>query len=284
MGSLRRIKWALRKVKLPVSKDSLVLDVGSGSCPYPRSDVLLERFFSPEHRCGSGLLLDRTIVFADALQMPFKDKAFDFIVASHILEHMKKPELLLKELMRVGKAGYIETPNAMFERLNPYTIHCLEIMTSNGRLIIHKKGTLVEDSFLGNLDLFKKDSSWKEMFEGAPDMFHVRCFWKDRIDFEVLNPDESCDWMPDYSDDGSGNVHENYTGTGWRGWGLRILRNYYRRSYRKSIDLLNILACPECKGSLHLIEGRYVCQICRKGYSADPYPNFNKCKKIPSIT
>ena len=30
------------------------------------------------------------------------------------------------------------------------------------------------------------------MFEGAPDMFHVRYFWKDGIDFEVLNPDESC--------------------------------------------------------------------------------------------
>lgn len=280
MGGLRRIVWAMRKVKLPVSRKGLVLDVGSGSCPYPRSDVLLERYGSANHRCGSGLLLDRPIVFADAQCMPFKDKAFDFIVASHILEHIKKPEIFLQELMRVGKAGYIETPNAIFERLNPYTIHCLEIMNTDGKLIIHKKRALVQDLFLGNLQLFTKDLSWKKVFQGAPDLFHVRYFWKDVIDFEIINPEETCDWVTDYPDNEAVDVHETYSGTGWRSWGLRNLRRYYRWFCRKPIDLLSILACPECKGILNLANKYYICKACRKAYRVEPYPNFNEPEDI----
>ena len=108
METLDRIRWALRKVRLPVGPDALVLDVGAGSCPYPRADILLERYSGGDHRGGAGLVADRPTVLGDALQMPFQDKAFDFVVASHVLEHIKIPELLLKELMRVSHAGYIE--------------------------------------------------------------------------------------------------------------------------------------------------------------------------------
>ena len=114
---INRVRWALRKSRLPVDSDGLVLDVGSGGTPYPRSDVLLDRLTGAEHRCGDAMMIDRHAVYGDAQCMPFKDKSFDFIVASHILEHMAEPEKFIKELQRVGKAGYIETPNAIFERL-----------------------------------------------------------------------------------------------------------------------------------------------------------------------
>ena len=51
----------LRKANLPVSMDGLVLDVGAGSCPYPRADVLLERYAAAAHRCGGGLVADRPL-------------------------------------------------------------------------------------------------------------------------------------------------------------------------------------------------------------------------------
>jgi len=142
MGELNRVRWALRKALLPVSADGLVLDVGSGGCPYPRSDVLLERHGDAWHRCGAALVMDRPIVFGDALHMPFKNKAFDFVIASHVLEHVREPEQFLGELMRVGKAGYIETPNVLFERVIPYPIHCLEMMAVEGKLYIRKKAVL----------------------------------------------------------------------------------------------------------------------------------------------
>ena len=96
----------------------LVLDVGSGGDPFPRSDVLLDRLTGDAHRNGEAMLIDRPAIFADACNMPFIDKAFDFVVASHILEHMANPTKFLAELTRVGRAGYIETPNAVFERLH----------------------------------------------------------------------------------------------------------------------------------------------------------------------
>ena len=41
---------------------------------------------------------------------PFKDKEFDFVIASHILEHVDDPFKFCNELTRIGKRGYIEVP------------------------------------------------------------------------------------------------------------------------------------------------------------------------------
>ena len=178
---LNRLRWALRKIRLPVSGSGLVLDVGSGGGPYPRSDVLMDRLTGAEHRCGEPMMMDRPVVFGDALRMPFKDKAFDFIVASHILEHMADPEIFLKELQRVGKAGYIETPNAIFERLKPFNIHCLEVLEKDGVLHINKKNSPVQDPFLGTKNMLINDSPWSRLMYEKPHLFHVRYFWSDEI-------------------------------------------------------------------------------------------------------
>ena len=173
MFYFKRIKWALRKVKLS-GMDGLVLDVGSGGKPYPRSYVLLDRLTGSDHRCGSPMLIDRPTVFGDAIKLPFKNKSFDFVIASHILEHIADPGAFLDELSRVGKAGYIETPNFIFERLFPYDIHCLEVILLDNALQIHKKKRPVEDLWIGSLDFLRKDPKWKLFFYENPDMFHVR--------------------------------------------------------------------------------------------------------------
>jgi ubiquinone/menaquinone biosynthesis C-methylase UbiE len=46
---------------------------------------------------------------------PFSDKSFDFIVCSHLLEDVRDPISVCRELCRVGKAGYIETPSRIRE-------------------------------------------------------------------------------------------------------------------------------------------------------------------------
>ena len=266
--------------------DGLVLDVGAGSCPSPRSDVLLDRHVSGEHRHGAGLVVDRPLVYADALRMPFRDKAFEFVVASHVMEHIPKPEVFLQELMRVGKAGYIETPNAIFERMSPYTTHCLEIMSIENKLVIHKKSDPVQDPFFRDLQIIVKNKKWKKLFVYDVEMFHVRYFWRDTIQFEIVNPDEQCDWyeidnpnkqcncMEDVFGDDAGLLEKTYSGSGWRGWGLRNLRKYYRWRRRKPIEWLDILACPECKGALSCTEDFFVCPPCRRIYRAKPHPNF----------
>jgi hypothetical protein len=46
---------------------------------------------------------------------PFKDAMFDYVVCSHTLEDVRDPIGICLEMMRIGKAGYIETPPAAIE-------------------------------------------------------------------------------------------------------------------------------------------------------------------------
>ena len=272
-GNANRIRWALRKVRLPVGPDALVLDVGAGSCPYPRADILLERYSGGDHRGGAGLVADRPTVLGDALQMPFQDKAFDFVVASHVLEHIKIPELLLKELMRVSHAGYIETPNVFLERLSPYSVHVLELMDMDGTLVIHKKPKLGNEDFIARMSISRKHPAWRKLFFGTPQLFHVRYFWRESIQYHIDNPDESCDWMPQIADEETMLV-DTYQGSSWRARGLRALRRYYRWRRPRNVEWLKILACPSCHGTLRLVEQLYRCDRCVVGYQAHPHPSF----------
>lgn len=281
MLKINRFRWALRKIMLPVRKTDLVLDVGAGGNPFPRSDVLMDRLTGAEHRCGESMMIDRPVVFGDASRMPFKDKAFDFVIASHILEHMAEPEVFLKELQRVGKAGYIETPNALFERLFPYHIHCLEVLDKDGVLHIHKKHGPVEDRFLGTKDLLAEGTPWGRLMHESPHMFHVRYFWKDEIRYKVANPEVSAQWIEDINSHSEvGEVKDSYLTdeTGWRAYGLAVINIWHviRRTWRhRHFDLLSIMACPACGGELKA-EGQVMnCQGCAGQYAyRDRIPDF----------
>ncbi len=132
---LHSLAWSARRLYCPVNKDALVLDVGSGGNPYPRANVLLDAYEDTPERFHLPLVKDRPMVFGVGEQMPFRDKAFDFVIASHILEHTSEPEKFIAELMRIGKAGYIETPDGFFERINPFRFHRLEVSLVNGALV-----------------------------------------------------------------------------------------------------------------------------------------------------
>lgn len=272
MLKLNRVRWALRKIMLPINGTGLVLDVGAGGNPFPRSDVLMDRLTGAEHRCGESMMIDRPTVFGDASKMPFKDKAFEYVIASHILEHMADPETFLKELQRVGKAGYIETPNAIFERLFPYNIHCLEIIEIDGVLHIHKKHGPVEDPFLGTKNLLRDDSIWGKYMHDSPHMFHVRYFWNDEIKYEVSNPETSAQWIEEINAHSeTGKTKDSYLTdeSGWRAYGLAILNRWhvYHRSRRlKKFNLLSVLACPECTGELHVENQLLNCPSCKATY------------------
>ena len=57
---------------------------------------------------------------------PYPDDFFDFVIASHILEDVRDPIHVVKEMSRVGKAGYVETPSRMresFAKTRFYWLH-----------------------------------------------------------------------------------------------------------------------------------------------------------------
>ena len=46
----------------------------------------------------------------DGYMIPYKDKKFDLVILSHVIEHVEHPRILLKEAMRVAKYIFIEVP------------------------------------------------------------------------------------------------------------------------------------------------------------------------------
>jgi hypothetical protein len=282
---LNNLKWALRKAQLPIKPTDLVLDVGSGSNPHPAADVLLEKYVDVTHRYDP-LVADRATVLADACKMPFKDKAFDFVIAFHVLEHMREPGQFLSELQRVGKAGYIETPNALFERLIPYNVHLLEIMDEDGCLTIHKKSAAKPDTFLNNLDLIQSSPKWNCFFYTHPDLFHVRYLWNDHICYRIVNPETSCDWFEDppvVAKAPSGDVPPPQRRIkNIRSLGLSLLRGWYKLRKRRRFQLEDLLVCPECHHALEMNAQWLDCGHCRVRYPRTPLPDFNRPSPLPA--
>jgi hypothetical protein len=104
------VGWAGHAVRIEAGWR--VLDVGSGHAPNGRADVLLEMMIEDDsHRSGVSVdQADPRLVIGDACNMPFPDKAFDYVLATHLAEHVDDPGALCRELSRVGRAGYVETP------------------------------------------------------------------------------------------------------------------------------------------------------------------------------
>ncbi len=50
-------------------------------------------------------------------KLPFKDKEFDYVILSHVLEHVPNLLEFKSELTRIGKSGYIELPTKFYDNL-----------------------------------------------------------------------------------------------------------------------------------------------------------------------
>jgi uncharacterized protein YbaR (Trm112 family)/SAM-dependent methyltransferase len=276
---LDRLAWPLRRLHCPVTKEALVLEVGSGGNPYYRSNVLLDAYEETRHRHWAPLITDRPTVLGFVENLPFKDKVFDFVIASHVLEHSADPARFLNELQRVAKAGYIESPDAFMERVNPYLDHRLEITERDHKLLIRKKKSWQVDPELVELYEHRAKQIFTSQFiPSHPFTFHIRYYWHDHIDFVVDNPDLDAGWpsptrvVPSLAHKSVKQEINNAI--------LRLVRTLLsQRSRNRKIDLLSLLVCPAC-GSDQLVSNRSLirCAKCSDEYSiADGIP-----KMIPS--
>jgi SAM-dependent methyltransferase len=96
-----------------------VLDIGPGHNPYEGATDLLERDVSEGKERGLQKLhvpVTARLTVGDVQALPYRDRAFDFVYASHILEHVDDPIVACREILRVGAAGYLETPSPFLEQ------------------------------------------------------------------------------------------------------------------------------------------------------------------------
>jgi SAM-dependent methyltransferase len=99
-----------------------VLDVGGWFLPLNVATHVLD--LGPMETRGAALdpenpprFTKETWIVADACvaPWPFPDKYFDFSICSHLLEDVRDPLAVIRELVRVAKAGYVETPSRLRE-------------------------------------------------------------------------------------------------------------------------------------------------------------------------
>ena len=114
-----------------------VLDIGCGYTAHKYANVIcdiqdLSNFYS-----------DKQFVQLHDKKLPFKDNEFDFIIASHVIEHVEDVDFFIQELQRISTKGYIELPtiledNLVFENKKDHIWH-MEFDDDQNKLIISKK-------------------------------------------------------------------------------------------------------------------------------------------------
>lgn len=101
-----------------VAADSRVLDLGCGN------GVLLEHLAKHKHVTGYGLEIDGDNINqciekgipvleqdVDKGLTNFDDQSFDVVIMAHALQQFRRPDLLLDEMLRIGKEAIITFPN-----------------------------------------------------------------------------------------------------------------------------------------------------------------------------
>jgi SAM-dependent methyltransferase len=264
---MERLAWACRRLYCPVPKSALVLEVGSGGSPYFRSNVLIDAYEETRERHWAPFVTDRPSVLGVGEALPFKDKAFDFVIASHVLEHSADPERFLLELQRVAKAGYIETPGAFMERINPYWDHRSEVTVRDGVLTIKKKPAWVVDEEL--VELYEhgvKALIASRIIPGNPFIFHTRFFWADRIPFKILNAEVDASWPAPTVETNTRPPFSLRARIGRIGLATaRLLFSQTKRN--KSLNLSELMQCPVCgSDQLGFSENEITCLGCHKTF------------------
>jgi len=165
-----------------------VLEVGPGRIPFPRADVFVDYQSVNDQVAGQ-------IVHCDVAKepLPFKDKEFDFVYCRHVVEDMYNPFLLCREMSRVAKAGYLETPSPIAEmcrgiddgspKWRGYCHHRYFVWVEGSILRYLTKYPLVE-----HLNL-SQEKTIVELMRQGPAYWNSYYLWENEIELEYKQLD-----------------------------------------------------------------------------------------------
>ena len=122
-------------------------------------------------------------------KLPFKDKEFDYVILSHVLEHVPNLLEFVSEIERISKAGYIELPTKLNDNL---VFGCdeddvghkwwFEFDDDNNQLLYTIKADVLE-KFLTVGQIWK----YQKFFE---DSFLLQIYWEEKINLFKRKPFE----------------------------------------------------------------------------------------------
>ena len=157
-----------------------ILDIGCGYTAHEKATVIcdvqdLSEFYK-----------NKKFIKLESKKLPFKDKEFNFVIASHVIEHVEDVSFFIKELERVSSKGYIELPtfledNLVFENKNDHVWHT-EFDDINYKLILKKRVQYIEP--LITVSTAKKLSKYFRQ------SLILELLWEDSIEFSVVENDQ----------------------------------------------------------------------------------------------
>jgi len=172
-----------------------VLDIGSGGYPFKHATHLADKFPNETTHRVEPLNRDgRPFFEVDIERLPFDKKAYDFVFCSHVLEHLNHPGDAMREIMRVGKSGYIEIPTRMSDIIFNFTFleehHKWHGLISNNTVILtewsdperkkynHNFFNAIQSNYTNDMQSF---------FEENREVFFHHLHWNDSFDFILIN-------------------------------------------------------------------------------------------------
>ena len=154
-----------------------ILDIGCGFRAHKNASVIADIQDFSEYYKG------KKFVKINEKNLPFKNNEFDFVISSHVIEHVDDFEFFIKELERISAKGYIELPsrlgdNLVFENETDHVWWFYFDDVSN-KLFASKKNQLIEPFInVSTAKLFEKIFRESLVIELA---------WEDKIEYEIDN-------------------------------------------------------------------------------------------------
>ena len=160
---------------LDINQNWNVLDIGSGYSAHKDAKVVCDI------QDLSSFYKDKNFIKLSEGNLPFKDKEFDFVISSHVIEHVQDVALFIKELERVSSKGYIELPtvledNLVFENKKDH-LWQMWFDDDNSKLIISKRVQFIEPILTV--------SSVKKFSKYFRQSMVIELFWENSIDFNI---------------------------------------------------------------------------------------------------
>ena len=162
--------------KIEQNPDWKILDIGCGYTAHDKASVICDI------QDLSNFYKNKKFLKLEGKTLPFKDKEFDFVIASHVIEHVEDVNFFIKELERVSSKGYIELPtsledNLVFENKKDHLWH-MEFDDVNLKILISKKVQILEPVL--TVSMLQK---LRENFKSS---LVLELYWENKIDYDLV--------------------------------------------------------------------------------------------------
>ncbi len=181
-----RRQSALARPLIP--ENGIVLEIGGGQHPHPRSSVVVDLYLDDNYeRPGEkGISFAKPLIVADAHQLPFEPKCFDFVIALHVMEHSNNPRQFGSEMMRVARQGFVQVPSRLAEQVFGWDYHPWLIDVPEPERIVFSPKQYSSPSGDVFHELYDSSPLTKVWFASHRDLWHHSMQWREKFDVEVI--------------------------------------------------------------------------------------------------